>query len=153
MNAKGFHTIKRISIYKGISSHRWLSSKSLDCLSPAEMFNVFAVSLYTMRERFSRQTHPECHCFPTNVMEVPNNPYFLKHKTEKQDREAACSTERTHKKRHIVSEVIYRWQVEADEHKKKTGVGMFLYCKKKKMQQLQLAFCWLFWRWALLPGF
>lgn len=61
---------------------------------------------------------------------------------EKQDREAACSTERKHKKRHIVSEVIYGWQVEADEHKKKTGVGMFLNRKKKKMQQLQLAFCY-----------
>lgn len=71
---------------------------------------------------------------------------------EKQDREAACSTERKHKKRHIVSEVIYGWQVEADEHKKKTGVGMFLNRKKKK-NATAAAGILLFWRWALLPGF
>lgn len=67
---------------------------------------------------------------------------------EKQDKEGACSVERKHKKRHTVSEVIYEWQVEADEYKKKTGVGMFLNCKKKKKATGATGIL-LFWRWAL----
>ena len=62
---------------------------------------------------------------------------------EKQDKEGACSVERKHKKRHTVSEVIYEWQVEADEYKKKTGVGMFLNCKKKKSNRCN-------WHFAIL---
>lgn len=66
---------------------------------------------------------------------TPKPLVFKAQNREKQDREGACSRERKHKKRHIVSEVIYGWQVEADEHKKKKGVGMFLNYKKKKFNR------------------